>query len=86
MDEGKLRRADPRVAGLHLHALLEAEWLDRFLFQTVDRLSRRQISEAVERSVAVFMAAYGPVAAPAVRTAGKAPGKSGPTRRKAPSR
>lgn len=60
MDEGKLRRADPRVAGLHLRGLLEGEWLDSFLFQIVDKLTRKQIAETAERAVAVFMAAYGP--------------------------
>jgi len=60
MAEGKLRQADARLAGLHLHGLLEAEWLDRFLFQTVESLSRKQVVETVERAVAVFMAAYGP--------------------------
>ena len=64
MDEGKLQPADPRVAGLHLRGLLEAEWLDRVLFQTVERPTRKQVAEAVERAVAVFMAAYGPGSAP----------------------
>ncbi|CAI8715584.1 hypothetical protein EMIT0P176_120067 [Pseudomonas sp. IT-P176] len=35
MDTGKLRRADSRVAALHLRALLESEWLDLFLFSTM---------------------------------------------------
>ena len=64
MDEGKLQPSDPRVAGLHLRGLLEAEWLDRVLFQTVERPTRKQVAEAVERAVAVFMAAYGPASAP----------------------
>jgi AcrR family transcriptional regulator len=68
MEEGKLKRADARVAALHLHGLLEAEWLERFLFQTVDELSRRQVTESVARAVAVFVAAY----APEQRTRGKA--------------
>jgi AcrR family transcriptional regulator len=78
MEEGKLRRADPRLAALHLHGLLEAEWLNRFLFQTVDQLSPRQINEAVERAVAVFMAAYGPAGTAAGKPAAKAPAKSAP--------
>jgi AcrR family transcriptional regulator len=60
MQEGKLRTAEPRIAALHLHGLLEAEWLDRFLFQTVASLSAKQIAATVERAVAVFMGAYGP--------------------------
>ena len=62
MDEGKLRPADPRRAALHLHGLLEAEWLNRFLFRQVDHLSRKQIADTVRRSIAVFMAAYQPSA------------------------
>lgn len=60
MDAGKLRQADPRIAALHLRALLEAEWLDRFLFQTLEPVSESEINATVQRAIAAFMAAYGP--------------------------
>ena len=61
MDAGPLRQADARIAALHLRGLLEAEWLDRFLFQTLEPVSAEEISATVGRAVAAFMAAYGPV-------------------------
>lgn len=60
MDAGQLRQADARIATLHLRALLEAEWLDRFLFQTLEPVSEAEINATVQRAVAAFMAAYGP--------------------------
>lgn len=63
MDQGKLRQADPRIAGLHLKGLLEAEWIDRFMFQMLDQVDPQQIAASVKRAVAVFMAAYGPQSA-----------------------
>jgi AcrR family transcriptional regulator len=64
MDKGKLRQASPRVAGLHLKGLLEAEWLDRFLFQILDEAGPEEIAETVRQAVSVFMAAYGPETTP----------------------
>lgn len=63
MDQGKLRQADPRIAGLHLKGLLEAEWIDRFMFQMLDQVDPQQVAASVKRAVAVFMAAYGPQSA-----------------------
>ena len=63
MDTGQLRQADARIAALHLRGLLEAEWLDRFLFQTLEPISAEEINATVARAVAAFMAAYGPVQA-----------------------
>ena len=60
MDHGRLRQADAHVAALHLRGLLEAEWLDRFLFQMLEPVSVQDMNAAVERAVAAFMAAYGP--------------------------
>lgn len=62
MDKGKLRQADPRLAALHLKGLIEAQWLDRFLFQIEDRADPQEIAETVRQAVRVFMAAYGPQA------------------------
>ena len=61
MDAGRLRQADARIAALHLRGLLEAEWLDRFLFQTLEPISTEEINATVGRAVAAFMAAYRPV-------------------------
>lgn len=61
MDDGRLRKADAHVAALHLEALLDAETVRRCLFDAPGVLSRAQIRQAVDRAVAVFMAAYGPV-------------------------
>lgn len=65
MDEGQLRVADARLASLHLHGLLEAEWIYQLLFQTVTRLSREQIRTTVDQAVNVFLVAYGPQEVPA---------------------
>lgn len=61
MRAGKLRKADPRIAALHLRGLLEAEWFERFLFQILKEVSAKEINETVRRSVAAFMVAYGPL-------------------------
>lgn len=66
MAQGKLKRADPRLAALQLKGLLEAEWIDPFMFQTLDAPPTEALAASVERAVAVFMAAYGPL-----RAAGK---------------
>ncbi|BDU53675.1 TetR/AcrR family transcriptional regulator [Limnohabitans sp. INBF002] len=59
MDQGQLRKANPRVAGLHLKGLLEAEWIEGFIFQTLQELPKKELLLTVKRAVAVFMAAYG---------------------------
>lgn len=60
MDAGRLRRADPRIAGLHLKGLLDAEWSDSATFQNVTQVSDADAAATAARAVAVFMAAYGP--------------------------
>jgi AcrR family transcriptional regulator len=60
MDEGRMRQADPRTAALHLKALLEAEWIEPFLFDALPVPTAAQIESVVARGVVVFMAAYGP--------------------------
>lgn len=64
MEQGQLRAADTQIAAQQLKALLEAEWIERFLFHTLDAFSAAEIAASVERAVAVFMAAYGPSARP----------------------
>lgn len=60
MAAGTLRPANTRVAALQLKSLLEAEWIDRFLFQMPMEASEADIAESVHQAVAVFMSAYGP--------------------------
>lgn len=59
MRQGQLKQADPSIACLHLKGLLEAEWLDHFMFHTFEAPKPQQIAATVQRAVAVFMAAYG---------------------------
>lgn len=61
MQQGKLRIADPEVATRQLYALLEAELIDRFLFQLLGKVSPKEIRALTARAIAVFMAAYSPV-------------------------
>mgnify|MGYP003586597323 FL=1 len=61
MAKGKLRQCDAGVATLHLRGLLESELLDSFIFQIDEDISPERIKGIVQRAVAVFMAAYGPV-------------------------
>lgn len=60
MELGKLRPADPRLAALHLKGLLEAEWLNNFLFQIQHEVGAAESQACARRAVSVFMAAYGP--------------------------
>lgn len=60
MDLGKLRQADPIVATRHLHSLLEAELIERFLFQLLGKVASGEIKAVTARAIDVFMAAYGP--------------------------
>lgn len=69
IDQGKLRPTDTRIASLHLRGLFESELLDKFLFHTLDAVSKQEIAAIAQRAVAVFMAAYGPAATPAERAA-----------------
>lgn len=64
MEQGKLRRADPTLAARQLCALLEAELIDRFLFQRLGELGGEEISATTARALAVFLAAYGVEKAP----------------------
>lgn len=59
MNQGKLRSTNPEVATKHLYALLEAEFIDRFLFQLLGEVTPEEIRDVTRRAVDVFMAAYG---------------------------
>lgn len=56
----QLRQEDPNIAALHLLGLLEAEWIYRFMFHTMDTPSEEEIAATADRSISVFLAAYGP--------------------------
>lgn len=61
MKQGKLRPSNPGVATQHLYALLEAELIDRFLFQLLGKITSKDIRAITGRAIAVFMTAYRPV-------------------------
>jgi AcrR family transcriptional regulator len=60
MDAGHLREADHGRAALHLKALLEAEWSERYLLETPPALNPEQIERTATIGVATFMTAYAP--------------------------
>ncbi|KAB0508989.1 TetR/AcrR family transcriptional regulator [Pseudomonas moorei] len=59
MGRGLLRQSDPEVAALHMRALLEAEWIDHFLFSTSKSESKIKIRATTGRAVEAFLLAYG---------------------------
>jgi AcrR family transcriptional regulator len=59
IDAGRLRAADARVAALHLIALFQAETMPLRMLGVPVSTSRAQIRQAIERALAVFLAAYG---------------------------
>lgn len=62
MQQGKLKQADARIAAVHLKGLMEAEWLEPYMFQALAEPSEEALRASVRRAVTVFMAAYGPAA------------------------
>ena len=61
IDRGLLRPCDPRLAAQHFKGLLEAQWLEPFLFKQLQTPpDARALDSSVHRAVEVFMAAYGP--------------------------
>lgn len=62
IEHGQLRPCDPAVATYHLRALLEAELIDSLIFRLDEPISAERFQAVVGRAIAVFMAAYGPVA------------------------
>ncbi len=59
MDGGRLRATDARVAAQHLMALFEAETVPLRMLGVKVSTSRAHIRRAIERALAVFLAAYG---------------------------
>lgn len=60
MEAGKLRRADPRVAGAHWRGLLNAETLEEGLYNARPELMPEEIKAIAARAVDAFMRAYAP--------------------------
>ena len=60
MEEGRLRRADPWVAAMHLKGLLEQDLFDRRLLGAVAAIEPATIERAAQDAADVFMRAYGP--------------------------
>ena len=58
MEQGLLRTACTTLATRHLHALLEAELLPRFLFQHEPLPTAQEITACCDRAVAAFMQLY----------------------------
>jgi AcrR family transcriptional regulator len=59
MESGRLRAADARIAAQHLIALFEAETMPLRMLGMPVSTSKAHIRHAIERALAVFMAAYG---------------------------
>lgn len=59
MSRGLLRQFDSEVAALHFRALLEAEWLDHFLFSSSGPKSKAKVRATTKRAVEAFLLSYG---------------------------
>jgi AcrR family transcriptional regulator len=59
IDSGRLRAADARIAAQHLVALFQAEIMPLRMLGVQTSTSRAHIRQAIERGLAVFLAAYG---------------------------
>jgi AcrR family transcriptional regulator len=66
MDGGRLRAANAGIAARHLLALFESEIMPLRMLGVRVSTSRAHIRQAIERALAVFLAAYG-VSDPAMR-------------------
>ncbi len=60
-DAGRLRVADARVAAPHLMGLLQAKTIPQRMLDVHVNTSRAHIRQAIERALAVFLAAYEPL-------------------------
>lgn len=58
MRRGSLRRADAKIAAMHLLSLLEAEFLQRALLGVIDSVKPEHVQPAVRRGVDVFLSGY----------------------------
>lgn len=62
MDRGALRNAPAELATRHLLALLEAELLERFLFQHLPLPAPAELDACADRGVEAFLHLYAPAA------------------------
>lgn len=60
MARGQLRTASTVLAARHLHALLEAELLERFMFQHLPPPTPSELTECTDRAIAAFLRLYAP--------------------------
>ncbi|MNT82713.1 hypothetical protein D3C72_2224790 [compost metagenome] len=60
MARGQLRKASTVLAARHLHALLEAELLERFMFQHLPPPTASELTECADRAIAAFLRLYAP--------------------------
>ncbi|WP_430461876.1 TetR/AcrR family transcriptional regulator [Thalassolituus sp. LLYu03] len=60
MDKGVLREARPLLLSQQLHSLLEAEWIEQFMFGVLGELSASQFAAATGDAVDTFLRAWRP--------------------------
>jgi hypothetical protein len=60
MQKGRLRRADPAVAAIHLMSLLDSETVTPSLLGLQGPLSRRELRDTTRRALQTFLRGYGP--------------------------
>ncbi len=58
MDDGRMRRADPWTAATQIHALCESGLFQQRLLGVIDAASERQIRQAADAAIDVFLRAY----------------------------
>lgn len=58
MESGRLRRADPSIAAMHLMALIGAEAHQPLVMGAMTTPTRQRVKQMADRAMAVFMAAY----------------------------
>jgi AcrR family transcriptional regulator len=62
MDMGALRSEDPRLAADYLRALLEAELIEPLLLHARETPDEKEVGEAADRAIGVFLRVYAPTA------------------------
>ena len=71
MEAGRMRRADPWTAATQIHALCESGLFQQRLLGVIDGASERQIRQAADAAIDVFLRAYA-IEEPAVSETGEA--------------
>jgi AcrR family transcriptional regulator len=65
MDEGRLRRADPKLAMMHWKGLCDWDFFERRLLGVIDGPDPKQIKQAATEAADAFLKLYGPAKKPA---------------------